>query len=128
MFYPHFFKFFMQIKRILFTATEERDQLYIKRICENINRKYNTDYVYVPYKDLEAFCDLLDNAVCVLSGRMHAMIVGLLKGCKPIPITFKRKLEVFDQEYCKDVDVDSVVKCVSEKYKDYAKLILINMK
>lgn len=54
---------------------------------------------------------------------MHAMIIGLIKGCKPIPVAFNRKLEVFEEEYCNKVNVDDVVYLLNVKYDKYASLI-----
>ena len=122
-FYYYKIKNVPNVNRIVFTSTEERDQSYSKKLCEDINHKYNEKYVFVPYVDLQSFRNVLDNADYVVSARMHAMIIGLLKGCKPIPITFKRKLEVFEEEYCNKVNVDDVVNLLNEKYDEYASLI-----
>ena len=122
-FYYNKIKNVPNVNRIVFTSTEERDQSYSKKLCEDINHKYNEKYEFVPYVDLQSFCNVLDNADYVVSARMHAMIIGLLKGCKPIPITFKRKLEVFEEEYCNKVNVDDVVNLLNEKYDEYASLI-----
>ena len=107
------------VNHVVFTSTEERDQSYIKELCEKINIKYKTDFVYAPYVDIESFCAWVSSAKYVLSGRMHAMIIGLLHGCKPIPITFKKKLQVFNEEYCCNVNIDDVVNLVRTKYENY---------
>lgn len=110
--------------KIVFTTTEERDQSYTKKLCEDINKKYNKEFVYVPYVDLNSFCSLLNNAEFVLSARMHAMIIGLINGCKPVPITYKRKLQIFEEEYCKNVNVDDVVELLNKKYDNYKNIIV----
>ncbi len=108
---------------VIFTATEERDQEYIENLCKSINSEYGSSYEFKSYNDLNAFCNLLSCVDYVVSARMHAMILGLLYGCTPKPVLFKKKLEVFDNEYCCGVNLDIIVSTTKEAYKKYAEII-----
>lgn len=45
---------------------------------------------------------LLQRATCIISGRMHAMIMGLICGCRIYPIEVSNKIREFKNEYLKD--------------------------
>lgn len=49
--------------------------------------------------DLTAYWDILDRIDCVISARMHAMILAVQKRCYCVPVCFKTKLEEFEKEY-----------------------------
>lgn len=113
---------------VVLTTTEHRDEKYISELCEQINQKYGVDYQYVAYSGIEAFCSLLEESNTVCSGRMHAMIIGLLYGCNIKPITFKAKLKAFEKEYGGCTEVSQVVNRTIEGYMKYAERISNVMK
>lgn len=108
---------------VILTTTELRDEEYTLKLREQINQKYGTDYQYVAYSGFEGFCSLLDEAHTVISGRMHAMIMGLLYGCGIKSITFKPKLKSFEEEYGRCTEINEVVNRTREGYKKYAEML-----
>ena len=110
-------------KHVIFTTTEERDQAFAFELCNGINNKYGVHYEFQNYKDLDTFCTLLGKTQEVVSGRMHAMILGLLYGCIPKVVPFKEKLITFSTEYSKCDDVEKIVDETEEKFKKFAESI-----
>ena len=47
----------------------------------------------------------MDTVGCVISGRMHSMILAMQKGCRCIPYMWKDKLRIFSKQYC-DCGID----------------------
>lgn len=58
--------------------------------------------------ELPAFIDLLNRTGFLLSGRMHACILGLQYGCDVHPIPYRAKLAAFASEYDNVSDLDRV--------------------
>lgn len=112
-------------KRVVFTATEQRDQEYTESLCRRINTTYDTDYEFVPYLGYDGFCEMLCSSSIVISGRMHALILGLLCGCKIQAVPIKQKLRVFDEEYGKCDDVEAVVNSTRKSFSRYTEIIRI---
>lgn len=57
---------------------------------------------------LDAFIDMLNNTGFLLSGRMHACILGLQYGCDVHAIPYREKLAVFSKEYGSSTDIRHV--------------------
>lgn len=109
--------------QVIFTATEARDSKFTYELCSQINNKYGTHYKFKKYQDLSEFCKLIDGTRLVVSGRMHAMILGLLYGCAPKAIPFKPKLSTFAAEYSQCDNIENVVEETSRNFKEYAEMI-----
>lgn len=59
----------------------------------------------IAYCDLDEGLDHLRKCDVVVSGRMHGCILGMLCGCKVVPIPFKEKLAVFSRECANGSDL-----------------------
>ena len=96
-------------QKIIFTTTVKDDDEFIKSLFTDFKTKLTEhECIYQPYATLADFLSLLTDTDVVLSARMHAMILGLIHGCKITPIQFKEKLAVFQNEYNIDVNTDEV--------------------
>lgn len=58
--------------------------------------------------ELPEFIDLLNSTGSLLSGRMHACILGLQYGCDVHPIPYRAKLAAFASEYGSVSDLDHI--------------------
>ena len=109
--------------QVVFSTTESKDQNYVQDLCFAINQKYGTEYTFIPCSNYEKYCEILERTRIVISGRMHAMILGLLYGCEIKPIAFKSKLEVFEKEYGNNADINHICENVRCSYKKIAETI-----
>ena len=110
-------------EKVFFSTTEQRDEKQVEQICRNINEKYNKDYVYVQYQDVQSFCKLVSDTRLVISARMHAMILGLLNKCEIEPIPFKKKLEMFQKEYGNIIDIEKIIEKSEKGLEELATFI-----
>lgn len=82
---------------IVFSSTTNED----RKITEEFSKKYNWGENYLAFPDtVDEYWKQLEDVNCVISGRMHAMILAMQKGCICVPYEWKDKLKVFKQEYC----------------------------
>lgn len=85
------------------TATKFYHYLIENPISPNVKVKL------CDYSDWEGYCKSVSKCNCVITGRMHAMIIALQCGCRIIPYTVKHKISVFKSEYVdKEYDMYSV--------------------
>ena len=59
----------------------------------------------------------------VISGRMHALILAKINGCKIEIIPFKNKLVVFKKEYASNEDIKGIENKVIEAFNSLENLI-----
>jgi polysaccharide pyruvyl transferase WcaK-like protein len=80
-----------------YTTTSDKIETYeFARYLE----KYGDFKFYIGKTDnLEEYSNLLMQTKQILSGRMHAMILGLNYNCKVIPFIVNPKLEIFKKEW-----------------------------
>ena len=48
---------------------------------------------------MEELSNLFSDSEVIITGRMHAMIIAMLCGCKIIPIRVSEKINTFEKEY-----------------------------
>lgn len=85
---------------IIVGSTTVEDSSTSRLLVEYINNKH-------PYWDvklhlansLEEYWEMLNEVNCVISARMHAMILAVQRGCRCVPVCFKEKLVEFEKEY-----------------------------
>lgn len=94
--------------QVLFSATTKED----RATTEEFAKYYLGSSAKVVFPEsLEACRKQLDSVDCVISGRMHAMIMAMLAGCKCVPFVWKDKLEVFKKEYVsEEVSINDIQK------------------
>ncbi len=97
---------------IVFSATtcEDRD------ITQKLVETYFSGHADISFPEtLEEFGAQLENVDCIITGRMHAMILALQKNVKCVPFIWRDKIEVFNEEYlCSSYDINSVVRDAQE--------------
>ena len=90
---------------ITVTSSCQDDELFNRYFCDYLNTKISAQTVrYVSYSSLDDYIDIISEAKVVISGRMHAMIIALLFGCKVVPIPFKDKLICFEKTIAHNYD------------------------
>lgn len=67
---------------------------------------------------LKEYWNFLDQVDCVISARMHAMILAVQKGCYCVSVCFKTKLEVFEKEYHNYLIGKKAISCVTEQAEE----------
>lgn len=71
-----------------------------RKTTEEFAEMYGRPYSIVFTGTIEEYWRLLDMVGCVISGRMHSMILAMQKGCRCVPYMWKDKLRVFSEQYC----------------------------
>jgi len=103
--------------KIVITCTENGDELFARKLTQALQSKnYDVIVDYHPFSNLENYLNLLSNTKTIISGRMHAMILGKLFSCDVVSIKFKKKLEVFEQEYGIKKDLSGVAEEVFQTF------------
>lgn len=97
--------------KIIFEEMNRYDKLYItntaiedEKITKKIIRrlqKENLNFEYIKYESLDDYFKLICKTKKIISGRMHAMIMGCICGNDFRVIPFKEKLINFEKEYRK---------------------------
>lgn len=103
-----YYKYIMQLvnqktknsDKLVVTSTVLDDKKATKELYEYLKENLNENEIeYVEYSSLLDFIKLLKESKIVISARMHAMILGLIYGNDIEVIPFKKKLQVFKNEY-----------------------------
>ena len=116
----------MNVTNIIVTCTEKEDQIIANKLGTYLTKKEKKLNVKVcNYSTIEDYISLLKRSKIVISGRMHAMILGIIYGCSIKPIKFKDKLISFDKEYTnndnKNIELiaydsmSTIIKMIEEK-------------
>lgn len=88
-------------------VSTKEDYTIAKKFYEFLDTDSNIEIM--PYETLDIFEGILSSSRYVISARMHAMILGLINGCKVSSIPFKGKLSEFMNNYDdKEVDVSGL--------------------
>lgn len=101
----------LNYSKIIITVTDKSDELISRKLfsyLKNDDEFLKIKIIYKSYDSLETFISLLEKCDLVVSGRMHAMILGKIYGCKIEPIAFKIKLKVFKKEYQNITAIETV--------------------
>lgn len=87
---------------------------------------YGRPYFIVFTDTIEEYWNLLDTVGCVISGRMHSMILAMQKGCRCVPYMWKDKLRVFSEQYCDcSIDVGAIREDAFCGFEDLKKIWLL---
>ena len=90
--------FILSGKRMIVTATTSADIQESYKFIEWINKKnieMEMKYIY----SIEMFENLFSSAECIISGRMHALIMGKIMDANIIPIEISQKIKQFAYDY-----------------------------
>lgn len=96
--------------KILLLSTTKEDYKIINLLYTHLKKNTNNINVeIVNICTLNEFIEIVKKSKYIVSGRMHAMIIGLLYQNTILPIPFKKKLIVFNDEYNnKQIDIHSI--------------------
>lgn len=103
-----YYKYIMQLvnqnnnnfDKLVVTSTVLDDGKAAKELYEYLKENLHKNEIeYADYSSLLDFIKLLKESKIVISARMHAMILGLIYGNDIEVIPFKKKLQVFKNEY-----------------------------
>ena len=90
---------------LLYGSTTKEDRQTTEEFAEIYGRPYSIVFT----DTIEEYWNLLDTVGCVISGRMHSMILAMQKGCRCVPYMWKDKLCVFSEQYCNcNMDVNAI--------------------
>lgn len=70
----------------------------------------------IPFAQFDDFLKLLDGADLIVSARMHACILGLLKNRKIFAVPFREKLKTFKDEHADSQNAENLRKIADESY------------
>ncbi|BBK23522.1 hypothetical protein Aargi30884_24250 [Amedibacterium intestinale] len=106
---------------IILTATTKDDYIFVKELYTFLLNEFKGYKIEIKkMSSLEEYIDLVKTSKLVISGRMHAMIIGLIQKNKVVPIEFKTKLKKFNEEYGGDILIEEIE---NKAYEGLNKLI-----
>lgn len=124
----------MQISEIVFTSTTSEDNEVVNTLVDRYQKNHPNNCSAVgilPNGNLDDFLFELSDVKLVISGRMHACILGLLSGCDYVVIPCKTKLKTFASEYPCGFDLNRVerqtLECLSNLFVDLEKRASANL-
>ncbi len=85
-------------KKIKLMYTTSGDKIQTQKI-ENLLNEHKSDIKIINCDNLENFIEELQATEEVVSGRMHALILGMVTNCKVISVNVSAKIENFNKEY-----------------------------
>lgn len=101
----------MQVSEVVFTSTTLEDSEVVSRLVDRCKTYHSNSFdvmQIIPNGNLDDFLVALSNTRLVVSGRMHACILGLLSGCDYVAIPCKNKLKTFASEYASEIDLQNI--------------------
>lgn len=111
-------------KKVIVTSSVLSDNDFSKRFYAFAkNELENIKLEFKEYTNLDNYISLINKSYTVISGRMHALILAKINGCKIVPIPFKNKLVVFKKEYASNKDIKKVENKVIDAFNKLEKLI-----
>jgi len=101
--------------KVIITSSVLEDNEFSKKFYSYAHDKLKEiDIQYKEYTSLYDYINLLGHSHCVISGRMHALILAFINDCKVVTIPFKEKLICFNNEYSYEKDKGKVERKVLE--------------
>lgn len=70
----------------------------------------------IPFAQFDEFLTLLESSDLIISARMHACILALLKNRKICAVPFREKLKTFKEEYTDSQNTENLRKIIDESY------------
>lgn len=70
----------------------------------------------IPFAQFDEFLTLLESSDLIISARMHACILALLKNRKICAVPFREKLKTFKEEYTDSQNTGNLRKIIDESY------------
>ena len=70
----------------------------------------------IPFAQFDEFLTLLESSDLIISARMHACILALLKNRKICAVPFREKLKTFKEEHTDSQNTENLRKIIDESY------------
>lgn len=87
-------------ENVIITCSTKSDQIIAKKLYNHLKNRYShLSISYREYSTIDEYEKILSNSRKVISGRMHALILGIINGCIVDVIPFKEKLIGFGENY-----------------------------
>lgn len=84
--------------KIILTATTSSDLIECNKVNDLLKENNYNSEIKIS-KTIDELLDYIINSKYIITGRMHAMIVGLVFNKKIYPINISNKIDVFNKEY-----------------------------
>ena len=108
----------LNCEKIIITVSVLSDEIFAQKLYSNVKDRFkNIKTEFVKYTNLEDYIKLTKKANYVISGRMHALIIAGINGCKVKGIPFKEKLKYFNEEYGNEINISSKENEVYENFE-----------
>ncbi|CUP17397.1 polysaccharide pyruvyl transferase family protein [Clostridium disporicum] len=110
--------------KVLITCSVLDDVKFTKSFYNYAKNKLKeVEVEYVDYTCLDDYIELVKKSNCVISGRMHALILAFVNKCKIVPIPFKEKLICFNNEYSNENNILKIENKVIETFEELSQTI-----
>lgn len=104
-----------QHTKVYIGTTTKEDEITAVSFFEFIRKQYPEWNAELHITDeLGKYCELVQKMDCVISARMHALILAVQNGCLSVPVCFKEKISEFDKEYGDYLVLKKPIKDVSK--------------
>lgn len=112
--------------KIMLGYTTTGDKKETIEFAEHLKNNTDIEYKIVNTDDVLRYTKILSKSQKVISGRMHALIIGMNYDCEVIPYLVSSKLKTFKEEWIdskKSIDktreeIESCISDIFEKYLD----------
>lgn len=112
-------------EKITITSSVQSDNEFNNKFYLYVKDKFpKNEVVFERYKNLNQYIKLVQKSRTVISARMHALILAILNNCTIITVPFKKKLEIFNEEYSMDININKVEKDVLDKMNKLYNMII----
>ncbi len=98
----------IDIKNTILFYTTQRDSAESVKFMEYVNNKYAIDLTLLETNTIGELINAISSSEYIVSGRMHALILGVSYRKKIITYSISKKLEEFDRMFNKGVDLKEV--------------------
>lgn len=102
------------IKEVIITTTVNDDKTAASELVEYLKKDENLIVKYYDIYSVKEYIDIIKNTVLVISGRMHAMILGLVYKNDIDVIKSNIKLSIFSKEY---ENIDNLENIIEDSYQ-----------
>lgn len=100
--------------KLMYSTIEDKKECYY--VFDSLCKAIKENVSIVPSNNVSDFVYELSLANEVYSARMHALLIGLISGCKVYPIKVSNKISTFELEYINSgIDVNNYAEKVKQK-------------
>lgn len=111
----------VQGSKIVLGYTTIEDKRETIKFAQYLKDNSEIDFIITDTDDINQFVEVLAKTKKVISGRMHALLLGMNYGCEPIPYIISSKISTFKKEW---IDSETDIILTRKEIDDTVKKLL----